>query len=31
LGDGTRLLDLTASRAALRKFWVQPSLARLVP
>ena len=31
LGDGTRLLDLSASRAALRKFWVQPSLARLVP
>ena len=31
LGDGTRLLDLTASRASLRKFWVQPSLARLVP
>jgi hypothetical protein len=31
LGDGTRLLDLTASRSSLRKFWVQPSLARLVP
>ena len=31
LGDGTRLLDLSASRASLRKFWVQPSLARLVP
>lgn len=31
LGDGARLLDLTASRATLRKFWVQPSLARLVP
>ena len=31
LGDGMRLLELTASRASLRKFWVQPSLARLVP
>ncbi|MET0962461.1 MAG: hypothetical protein ABWY05_06520 [Noviherbaspirillum sp.] len=31
LGDGTRLLELAASRASLRKFWVQPSLARLVP
>jgi hypothetical protein len=31
LGDGTRLLDLAASRASLRKFWVQPSLARLLP
>ena len=31
LGDGTRLFDLSASRASLRKFWVQPSLARLVP
>ena len=31
LGDGARLLDLTVSRASLRKFWVPPSLARLVP
>lgn len=31
LGDGTRLLDLAASRGSLRKFWVQPSLSRLVP
>jgi hypothetical protein len=31
LGDGTRLFDLSASRVSLRKFWVQPSLARLVP
>jgi hypothetical protein len=31
LSDGTRLLDLNASRASLRKFWVPASLARLVP
>jgi hypothetical protein len=31
LGDGTRLLELAASRGSLRKFWVQPSLSRLVP
>lgn len=31
LGDGTRLRELTASRSSLRKFWVQPSLSRLVP
>ena len=31
LNDSHRLLTIAASRASLRKFWVQPSLARLVP
>ena len=31
LSDGARLQELAASRTSLRKFWVQPSLARLVP
>ena len=31
LGDGARLQQLATSRTSLRKFWVQPSLARLVP
>jgi hypothetical protein len=31
LGDSARLLEISASRASLRKFWIQPSLSRLAP
>ncbi|MBK4733067.1 hypothetical protein [Noviherbaspirillum pedocola] len=31
LADGERLLDIAASRASLRKFWIRPSLAALAP
>lgn len=31
LGDGSRLREIDVSRLALKKFWLQPSLARLVP
>jgi hypothetical protein len=31
LDDSSRLLTIDVNRASLRKFWVQPSLARMVP
>lgn len=31
LSDGSRLREIDISRLSLKKFWIQPSLARLVP
>jgi hypothetical protein len=29
LADGSRLFDISASRASLRKFWLRPTLSSL--
>ncbi|MFL6719683.1 MAG: hypothetical protein ACJ8G3_25330, partial [Burkholderiaceae bacterium] len=31
MSDGSRLREIDVSRLSLKKFWIQPSLARLVP